>query len=81
MILFITMCLFSLILGYLTWPSPDIINVSKIFEGVFLKGFSKEKRIIKKLFTLVNNTIPKNYIFNEVIECQLNSGFWAWKKY
>lgn len=62
-----------MVIGYLTRPSQDLINVAKILESVFDEGFSRRTGIVKKLFAMVNNKIPRNCIAPEVIECLIRT--------
>jgi len=58
-----------LFLGYLTRPSKDLQNVSKVLESIFIQEFDYEKGIVKKLTTLVNQQVKEKCIPNEVVEC------------
>jgi len=62
-----------MVIGYLTRPSQDLINVAKILESVFDEGFGTQTGIVKKLFNTVNNKIPKDCIPPEVIECLIRT--------
>jgi len=62
-----------MVIGYVTRPSHDLINVAKILESVFDEGFSRQTGLVKKLFAMVNNKIPKDCIPPEVIECLIRT--------
>ena len=51
-----------MVIGYLTRPSKDLINVAKILESVFDEGFGTQTGIVKKLFNTVNNKIPPAFL-------------------
>ncbi|KAE9521672.1 hypothetical protein AGLY_017968, partial [Aphis glycines] len=57
--------------GYLTCPSKDLWNVSKVLETIFMQEFDNERGIVKKLTTIVNQHVNEKCIMisNEVIEC------------
>lgn len=58
-----------LFLGFLTCPSKDLLNVSKVLETIFMQEFDNERGIVKKLTTIVNQHVNEKCIPNEVIEC------------